>query len=809
MSIRRMMLFALGAKIKNLIEAFKTRVFAQQGEFEAETCLDATLTDLDNKGLLDNASLVVTPNAYEENLLFNVVPDNKNLVLFSQDFTQTVWLKGGATIVSSTRVAPDGTSTGTELSDVGASGTPGVPIQSFITTSTALTFSIYTKAVSLPTNGRRRFLLRNGTTSTNFDILNFNYSSTGNLGNGWFSENVGNGWFRLSYTRTSGINIGDNLIIYYGRGDTAPVGATDVWQVWGAQVEVGNSVTSYQATLGANNFQVTRATTATRVNEVGEIEQVPYNLLLRSEEFDNTTVWSNLTTGTGVTPIRIANSVLSPINTSTADTIVFNRGVGNTATDQSTISQTISSAFGNYTFSVYVKATTLSDVGKQIFIRCGNTGTLQAVTLTIDWQRVSTTTTFTSLVSANVFQIGNRGTFTNSNSVSVDIWGAQLVRGTQPKDYFPTTNRFNVPRIDYSNGSCPAILVEQQSRNEIRNNTMVGAVVGTPGTLPTNWTDSVIGLTREVVGLGVENGVEYIDIRYFGTASVASTQRTRFESGTQIVAATGQTWTLSSYIKVIAQPQPPTSYRLRMFENTSAGVEVTTGFVAISPTTTLQRFSYTRTLSGGATVARVQPVLDFATTTGQAYDFTIRVGLPQMEQRPNATSVIPTTTAAVTRNADVITRTGADNLIGQTEGAMFVDFNYQRFNPLADSFIATISDGTLSNHLIFAVLTTGNAAAILRTSETNVIFISIPAASFTFGRKKIVVSYKSGETNLYVNGVKIGSTITTAFSFPVTINKFNLGSAGTNGGLSDTTINSSALYKTALTDAQAIQLTTL
>jgi hypothetical protein len=140
---------------------------------------------------------------------------------------------------------------------------------------------------------------------------------------------------------------------------------------------------------------------------------------------------------------------------------------------------------------------------------------------------------------------------------------------------------------------------------------------------------------------------------------------------------------------------------------------------------------------------------------------------------------------------------------------MFVDFNYQMSNPLADSFIATISDGTLSNHLIFAVLTTGNAAAILRTSGTNVIFISIPAASFTFGRKKIVISYKSGETNLYVNGVKIGSTITTAFSFPVTINKFNLGSSGTNGGLSNTTINSSALYKTTLTDAQAIQLTTL
>ena len=190
-----------------------------------------------------------------------------NLLLHSQDWTQAVWAKGGATIVSSTRVAPDGTSTGTELSDVGASSTPGVPVQSFNTTSTTLTFSIYTKSVSLPTNGTRTFLLRNSTTSTNFDFLNFNYSSTGNLGNGWFSQNVGNGWFRLSYTRTTGISIGDLLTIYYGRTNTAPVGATDVWQVWGAQVEPNEILTDYTLTttaiaLGAttNNMTVTSRT---------------------------------------------------------------------------------------------------------------------------------------------------------------------------------------------------------------------------------------------------------------------------------------------------------------------------------------------------------------------------------------------------------------------------------------------------------------------------------------------------------------------------------------------------------------------
>lgn len=214
------------------------------------------------------------PNLNLEVALSNLCPLSEdfnrggNLVLQSQDFTQAVWNKGGATIVSSTRVAPDGTSTGTELSDVGASSTPSAMLQNnIVATSTNVVYSIYTKAVSLTTDGKRTFLLRNGTTLTNFDVLQFDYSSTGNLGNGWFSEDVGNGWFRLSYTRTTGISIGDILLIYYGRGTAAAAGATDIWQVWGAQVEPNERLTDYTLTttaiaLGAttNNMTVTSRT---------------------------------------------------------------------------------------------------------------------------------------------------------------------------------------------------------------------------------------------------------------------------------------------------------------------------------------------------------------------------------------------------------------------------------------------------------------------------------------------------------------------------------------------------------------------
>jgi hypothetical protein len=199
-----------------------------------------------------------------------VEPQRTNLVKYSQDFTQNVWDKGGSTIISTTRTAPDGSSTADELDDTGASSTPGVTIQSIIATATIVTYSIYTKNVSSTT---RSFLLRNHTTSTNFDLLTFNYSSTGNLGNGWFSENVGNGWFRLSYTRTSGISIGNNLFIYYGRISAAAVGSTSKWQVWGGQLEDGINVTSYIPTLDSTVTRNADVVTKTGISSlIGQTE---------------------------------------------------------------------------------------------------------------------------------------------------------------------------------------------------------------------------------------------------------------------------------------------------------------------------------------------------------------------------------------------------------------------------------------------------------------------------------------------------------------------------------------------------------
>ena len=211
------------------------------------------------------------------------------------------------------------------------------------------------------------------------------------------------------------------------------------------------------------DFNVTRATAATRVNSAGLIESVASgiprldyfasggvvgcpallvepaatNLVLQSEAFNTT--WALVTGGTGSLPSVTANAVISPDGTQNAETILLNRGAGNTITDQSTLQQSITLATsGTYIFSVYAKATASGDVGKQIFLRAGGAGSLIAYTLTANWVRL--TRTETGLASgSNVFQIGNRGTVTADNSVSVDLWGAQLETGSIATSYIPTT----------------------------------------------------------------------------------------------------------------------------------------------------------------------------------------------------------------------------------------------------------------------------------------------------------------------------------------------------------------------------------
>jgi hypothetical protein len=334
---------------------------------------------------------------------------------------------------------------------------------------------------------------------------------------------------------------------------------------------------------------------------------------------------------------------------------------------------------------------------------------------------------------------------------------------------------------------------------------MVGAVVGSPGTTPTNWIFAIGGLTGSVSAIGIENGLQYIDIKLSGTATSTSAQ-IRFEGLTNIAALNAQVWTNSVYLKTISSA--PNSIQIGLIERTSAGGYITeAASSALSVTSTLRRFDFTRTLSGGATTAFVQPQLAFSLTNGAAYDFTIRIAAPQMELGAYATTFIPTTTAAVTRLADTCSVTGVADLIGQTEGTMFVDCVPP--NGVAGRIFA-ITDASLNNRIAINYNTNNRIDIIVRTNNT-VTNGNISASASTQLNpgviNKIAFAYKSDEFALYING-SLAGTATGVFSVTAALQQIGA-SEITFLGNQFIQWNQAALYTTRLSNEQLQALTTL
>jgi hypothetical protein len=353
----------------------------------------------------------------------------------------------------------------------------------------------------------------------------------------------------------------------------------------------------------------------------------------------------------------------------------------------------------------------------------------------------------------------------------------------------------NVPRLDYSNGSCPSILVEPQRTNLALYSEDLTQWSNTGSVTNSNVIDSVIDnvLSDEIVGNGSVNIVRLF--RSINLNSGNNTFSCFLKANTENFAFlefgsfTGATGVKSAFFDLVNGTTPTSGAKIENYGN---------GWYRCSITANINSADLSGTINIRATPNNTSSSYS---TSANANNKSIYIIGVQVELGSYATSYIPTTTASVTRNADVISKTGISSLIGQTEGTMFVDVNIDNFN---SSRILEINDGSSNNRILLQIISNNRLNMVI--SESGSLQSAISTTTLPNGKYKIAVSYLQNNISFFVNGILIGTDV---IALIPNCNRMNFGSDSLGGNALSNRINSAIVFKTKLTDQECIALTTL
>jgi len=329
-----------------------------------------------------------------------------------------------------------------------------------------------------------------------------------------------------------------------------------------------------------------------------------------------------------------------------------------------------------------------------------------------------------------------------------------------------------VPRLDYLGSSCPKILLEPQ-----RVNRGLGSNDLTLG----YWLNQTGNTTITTVASGAPDGGAFTRLVTTGSGSQGRVVQILYDSDTAQTA--------SFYVKGTGKTQ------INLFM--SGGGNFTSPEITL--TSSWQRISISGTRASGASG-------DFQINTFGGN--TLDVWGAQVENGSYMTSLIPTTTAAVTRLADDTSKTGISSLIGQTNGTFFVDVTFG--NSRNSWFFSLVSNSWLNDAFYLEAFGASNYIAVSTVKNS----AGAGGASSTFVaaagvRAKVAVQYTSTTLNLFVNGVKYTGTRT---AIPACTGLYlnQIGTFGSDASQYNANrFNQVLTFTSALTDAQCIEITTL
>jgi hypothetical protein len=513
---------------------------------------------------------------------------------------------------------------------------------------------------------------------------------------------------------------------------------------------------------GAGDLTFARNSNATRVNSEGLIEKVRTNLLTYSNTFSDA-AWTknNLTLTAGqVDPDGGTNATRAEFS-----------GV-------SYIFQAPSTAFA--TASIYVRATSGT---ANIRIGDSNGNFVVAYALTESWQRITAFGATMAGISIDSF-IGGSWT-----AQDVIIAFAQFETGDIATPYIPTTTAAvsvgitaDIPRLDYTGGGCPSLLLEPQRTNLITfseqfNNAGWSKSGNGTGSAP------VVTANNSISPDGTMNA----DTVVFNSG--AGTTASDFSSLFQTFGGTTAIYTGSFYAKTASG---------------TAQVQVRIDgsiYDKFTITDEWQRFTLTKSLTG----------------TSNVFEMTIRRGLNepinasatiqlwgvQVELGSYPTSYIPSLGSSVTRLADAASKTGISSLIGQSEGSIYWEGIINGI-PVDQTIFGVEKES--SN---FVIRFGGDGTSIYAQSYNGSTNLFFQTTTPSVGQKiKLAFAYKAGDYAFYKNGTLVASG-TNASTIPACDKLQTNQLWSTAGGIGAYGTNDAALYPIRLSNAQLATLTAL
>ena len=671
-----------------------------------------------------------------------------NLLTNSESFDNAAWGKYLATVSANTQAAPNGTTTADTVtasagndvhrvqraSDVAIGASANASLSIFVKAGTHnfVTIGFYSATEVFVS---ATFNLASGSAATETDV-----GTTSGTVVSTEKVDVGTGWYRLTITGNysgstalSFVNFAQaatgNSYTNFGQPVANLVG-TETFHLWGASL--------YRSDLGGmqpntSAYPMYNPTT-------------PKNLLGWTEALSNA-AWVVLNGGASA-PTKGTTSGTKPNGlTGTIDTLTIPAVA---ASQWSALYQNAGAAFANVpiTFSVYARVASgsatiylnVEDIGAGP--SGGNFIASTAKTLDTTWQRISVTGTRTTTVGNSIVVIGfdtrcGAGQ-TNASPITVELWGAQLSDSASLDTYVPvygaavTSAAYYGPRRDFDGATlaCKGLLVEEQRVNLVLNSAAFDQTSWTKTSQNSATTPTI------TVDAGVSpSGDNTADRAQFSRTGTASTDRSRIDTSS-ITVDINSDYTFSVWMKSYGG----SNQTVTLLPNYGTGAAV-----AVTVTSTWQRFSITANTSAGTT-AVVNIGLGYVTNSVTSAD--VLIWGAQFEKGSFATSYIPTGAATATRNADVASVSTQAFPYSATEGSIVVNASSPCIAAIAN--MITLDNGTTQERIR---LLTDVASVKTIVTQSNTTQANLSPGSATANTPfKFSVAYKVNDFAAVVNG---------------------------------------------------------